>query len=162
MEIKDGNATFVVKTITSNEAVKESLDNKDTQWKALYNKLRKCTYPVTFEDAELTALLSAPLNNGTLKLSQPYTDFDGLLIYISNDSQYALSKQYISVPAFEEDIQKARKLSASNPVVYLVNGDIHWRISVLPSKGFNATTFPVNDENAMIQQIYGVKFKELT
>ena len=140
---------------------KRFLDTDDSQkWKDAYNTLRKRSVPAAFDDAELTALMTSAIGRGDIVLSQPYTDFDGLLIDVSSDDVSAHDSRYISTAELNRRIARAR--AAEGRAIYLINGTIYWTINITETGGFSSIFFPAGNENCVIQQIYGVKFKEIT
>lgn len=140
---------------------KRFLDTDDSQkWKDAYNNLRKRSQPAAFDDDELTALMDTPIGRGNITLSQPYTDFDGVLIDAMSDNYNALDSRYISTAEFNRRI--ARVKEAGGTSIWLINGTIYWSINITETGGFSTTFFPVDGENCVIRQIYGVKFKEIT
>lgn len=141
---------------------KRFLDTDDAQkWKDAYNALRKRSYPTAFDDDELT-LLASDIGSGTITLSQPYTDFDGLLIDSTTDSGDALYRHYISVSDLQNIIRYQRQARGRDATISLVNGAWYWYIYVHDTQGFTPTTFPSWKENCLIKRLYGVKFKEIT
>lgn len=140
---------------------KRFLDTDDSQkWKDAYNALRKRSVPAAFDDAELTELMIAGIGTGTITLSHPYTDFDGLLIDFADDSAALLNSKYISTAELNRMIERAKYLGIES--IFLISEYIYWTIWITESRGFSTTSFPNKNENCRIMQIYGVKFKEIT
>ena len=140
---------------------KRFLDTDDAQkWKDAYNALRKRSQPAAFDDDELTALMDTPTSRGNITLSRPYTDFDGLLIDATSDDYTAFDRRYISTAELNKRIARVKEVGGR--AIYLINGNIYWAINITEAAGFSTTFFPYNGENCAIQQIYGVKFKEIT
>lgn len=159
--VDDGTAKFGVKTVCAKEYVDAKVNDEGSKWKAAYNNLRKISYPTAFDEDELT-LLASDIGAGAITLSQPYTNFDGLLIDIANDSGNALCRRYISVSDLMDAINFQIKSCGDSATVALVDGQYYWYIYVHASKGFTTTTFPDWEENSLIKRLYGVKFKEIT
>lgn len=140
---------------------KRFLDTDDAQkWKDAYNNLRRRSVPAAFDDAELTELMSAAIGRGTITLSHPYTDFDGLLIDFTDDDAYLLNSKYISTTELNRRIERAKYLGIES--LFLIAEYYYWTIWITESRGFSTTSFPNRGENCKIMQIYGVKFKEIT
>lgn len=140
---------------------KRFLDTDDAQkWKDAYNSLRKRSQPAAFDDDELTALIDTPIGNGSITLSQPYTDFDGLLIDYTADNNNFVSSAYISTAELNRRVAVAKSVNAT--VIFLFDNRYFWTIYITEAKRFSPTFFPYEDDNCIIQQIYGVKFKETT
>lgn len=142
---------YVLKTDYSQEAQK---------WKDAYNNLRKRSTPTAFDDDELTALMNTPIGGETIILSQPYTDFDGLLIDFSNDDGTLLNSKYISTAELNRRIARAKDIGISS--IFLLSEYHYWTIWITERSGFSTTTFPNRGENCQIKCIYGVKLKEIT
>lgn len=141
-----------------------SLETEAKKWKDAYNNLRKRSVPTQFEDDELTVLMDAPLSTGKITLSQPYTDFDGLLIEYTDDNGNAFARKYMSTAELNTRIARSISIkgSESAATIALLSGEQYWRIWCGKSRGFTPTTFPAWTENSIIYRIYGVKFKEIT
>lgn len=137
-----------------------SLEEEAKKWKNAYNSLRKRSYPTAFDEDELTIILADKQGSGDIKLSQPYTDFDGLLIEYSDDDNNDVRRKYISVAELNERMKRASILQ-NNPTISLFNDQQYWFILTSKSKGFTTTYFPLWKENALLLKIYGVKFKEI-
>lgn len=142
---------YVLKTDYSQEAQK---------WKDAYNNLRKRSTPTAFDDDELTVLMNTPIERGTITLSQPYTDFDGLLIDFSDDDGALLNSKYISTAELNRRIARAKDIGISS--IFLLSEYFYWTIWITERSGFSTTTFPNRGENCQIKCIYGVKLKEIT
>ena len=140
------------------------LEAEAKKWKEAYNTLRKRSYPTEFDDDELTLLMDTLLATGTITLSQPYTDFEGLYIEYTDDNCNALNSKYISTAELNYRIARsiALKGGESDATISLISGEQYWCIRCGKSRGFTTTTFPVWTENCIISRIYGVKFKEIT
>lgn len=141
-----------------------ALEAEAKKWKDAYNNLRKRSYPTEIDDDELTLLMDTQLATGTITLSQPYTDFDGLYIEYTDDALNAFNTKYISTAELNYRIARsiALKGGESGATISLISGEQYWRIWCGKSRGFTTTTFPVWAENCIIPRIYGVKFKEIT
>lgn len=142
---------YVLKTDYSQEAQK---------WKDAYNNLRKRSTPTAFDDDELTVLMNTPIGKGTITLSQPYTDFDGLLIDFSDDEGALLNSKYISTAELNRRIARAKDIGIFS--IFLLSEYYYWSIWITERSGFSTTTFPNRGENCQIKCIYGVKLKEIT
>lgn len=130
------------------------------KWKDAYNNLRKRSTPAQFDDDELTELMRGAVYNGNITLLQPYTNFDGLLIYYTADSGNFVGSDYISVAEFNRRVELAKKIDATS--IFLFEKRYFWTIFITEAKKFSPTYFPYEDDNCIIQQIYGVKLKEIT
>lgn len=125
------------------------------KWKDAYNNLRKRSYPIEFDEDELTLLASDFLpNKSPLKLSQPYTDFDGLyIIYGESDG---VTSEYIATKQIQERIHFGK------PYWYLLLGvgslytKCDSRVITTPS------SIAIHFNNTYIYRVYGVKLKEIT
>lgn len=138
---------------------KRFLDTDDAQkWKDAYNSLRKRSYPTAFDDDELTVLMDTPMDRGDIILSQPYTDFDGLLIAYTYDSGDRYVRDYISSAEITHRKEECIKIGGSKFALF--NGNFYW--AILVNDKFSPTCFPEDTDNCRIQRIYGVKFKEIT
>lgn len=137
-----------------------SLETESKKWKDAYNNLRKRSIPAQFDDAELTELMLGSVGSGNITLLQPYTNFDGLLIYYTGDSGNYVGSDYISVTEFNRRVELAKKLDIS--AIYLFERHYFWSIFITEAKKFSPTYFPYEDDNCIIRQIYGVKLKEIT
>nr|CAI9750344.1 tail fiber protein [Autographiviridae sp.] len=138
-----------------------ALEAEAKKWKDAYNNLRKRSYPTQFDDDELTVLMGTPIGGGAITLSQPYTDFDGLLIENTNDSRNKLNRTFISTAEFNARMQRAKEIKPTAANMNLLMNAWEWEIWVLESKGFTPTYFPNYEENCVIERIYGVKFKDI-
>lgn len=158
--VDDGTARFVIKTVCAKEYVDSKSTDEAKKWKNAYNNLRKRSYPTEFDDDdELTPLISAPITSGNITLLHPYTDFDGLLIDITGVDNMWFLEKYISSAEITRRKEEAQKVGGKN--FMLISS--HFKV-VLIIPDSSPTVFPVvNDEHrGKIQQIYGVKFKEIT
>lgn len=135
-----------------------ALEAEAQKWKDAYNNLRKRSTPTAFDDDELTVLMDTPIGNSDITLSQPYTNFDGLLIYHTNDSGWEYASTYIS--SAEITRRKEESIKIERPGFSLINGRHFWGIRA--NSKFSDTFFPIDNDNCAIQRIYGVKFKEIT
>ena len=131
------------------------------KWKDAYNNLRKRSTPTAFDDDELTVLMNTPIGSGTITLSQPYTDFDGLLFIVANDNGHRWQRIYISTATLQEQIKDCQNDAAKYYSVCLFNGAYYWWIFVDDKHKFSETSFPEDTNNCWIYKIYGVKFKEI-
>lgn len=119
---------------------------------------RKRTYPTVFDDDELTVIAKGPFGNGAITLSQPYTDFDGLLLVCTDDDRNMYTRNYIS--SIEITRRKEESIKLNHPSFFLFDGKIYWAIRA--DSNFSPTYFPPADDNCTIECIYGVKFKDIT
>lgn len=158
-EVKEGIPTKTSQlTNDSGFANAASLAEEAKKWKDAYNALRKRSYPTAFDDDELTVLMDTPADRGDIILSQPYTDFDGLLIDYTYDSGSRYVRDYISSAEITHRKEECIKIGGSKFALF--NGNFYW--SILVNDEFSPTCFPEDTDNCMIQRIYGVKFKEIT
>jgi hypothetical protein len=139
-----------------------ALEAEAKKWKDAYNNLRKRSTPTAFDDDELTVLMNTPINEGTITLSQPYTDFDGLVFIVTNKNGRRWRRLYISVATLQEQIKDCQNDAAHYYSTCLFNEAYYWWIFVDAAHKFSETSFPEDGQNCIIQQIYGVKFKEIT
>ena len=147
-------------TNDSDVANAAALEAEAKKWKDAYNKLRKRSVPAAFDDDELTELIDAPIGTGDVTLSQPYTDFDGLLIdYAGDNGNYVISA-YISTAELNRRVAVAK--SAKATVIHLLEKHYYWTIYITEASGFSSTYFPCQGENCQIKHIYGVKLNEIT
>lgn len=135
-----------------------ALTTEAQKWKKAYNDLRRRSVPAQFDDDELTILMNTSLGNGDIILSQPYTDFDGLLIVYTDDDGQRYVRTYISSAEITHRKEECIKIGGSKFALF--NGSFYWSISV--NNNFSSTLFPEDTENCVIHRIYGVKFKEIT
>ena len=146
---------------TSLSTTISNLSSEAAKWRKAYNDLRKRSYPTQFDDDELTVLMDTPIEKGAITLSQPYTDFDGLLIENTNDDRYKLNRTFISTAEFNARMQRAKEIKPTAATMNLLTNAWEWDIWVLESEGFTSTYFPNYTENCVIERIYGVKFKDI-
>lgn len=85
-------------------------------------------------------------------LSQPYTDFDELIVVYANDHKSSIATTRVDVAAVQEHL--ALKVSTA---FSLVDGGLCWRVK--PSA--NKKTLVAYDENCLIWTIYGIKKNKL-
>lgn len=174
--ITDGTVKFSVKTVCDKQyvdalnttintsitnkvnAVNTNVTNEAKKWRDAYNNLRKRSYPTVFDDDELTVIMNTPIGSGNITLSQPYTNFDGLLIVCTNDNHDYYTRHYIS--STEITCRKDESIKLKHPTFYLFDGNIYWILNA--NSSFSTTFFPENKDNCIIECIYGVKFKEIT
>lgn len=141
-----------------------ALEAEAKKWKAAYNTLRKHSVPTEFDDAELTLLTNKKYGVDTdVTLSQPYTNFDGLLIEYTGANQTILSRDYISTAEITKRVELVRSHPGQEPhAFFLINDTYYWSVSCATQYNFSPTFFPNNDSDTVIFKIYGVKFKEIT
>ena len=94
---------------------------------------------------------NTPLGAGTITLSQPYTNFDGLFIQYSNDSRGAYNSVFISIWDFQKRIEIAK--SNNKTSIALFDNRNYWYININTS---TTTSFVNTDENCYMEAIYGV------
>ena len=134
-----------------------SLEAEAKKWKDAYNNLRKRSVPAAFDDDELTALIDAPINSGDISLSQPYTDFDGLLIYCGSTGRNSVDSVYISSAEINRKIETTMSIGAQR--FFLFSQQL---FCTCIAGECTATKLPIADKNCDIIRIHGVKFKEIT
>lgn len=158
--VDDGTAQFSVKTVCA----KEYVDREAKKWKAAYNTLRKHSVPTEFDDAELTLLTDKKYGvDADVTLSQPYTNFDGLLIEYTGSNQTILSREYISTAEINKRVESVQSHPGKEPhAFFMINGTYYWSVSCATRYNFSPTFFPNNDSDTVLFKIYGVKFKEIT
>lgn len=159
--VDDGTAQFAIKTVCAKEYVDAKVNDEGSKWKKAYNNLRKRSYPTAFDEDELTVLMSKSMGSGTITLSQPYTDFDGLLFIVANDNGHRWERIYISTATLQEQIKDCQNDTGNHHSVCLFNGTYYWWIFVDKAHRFSETSFPEDTDNCWIYKIYGVKFKEI-
>lgn len=162
--VDDGTAQFSVKTVCAKEYVDSTVRNEAKKWKAAYNTLRKHSVPTEFDDAELTLLTNKKYGvDADVTLSQPYTNFDGLLIEYTGSNQTILSREYISTAEINKRVESVQSHPGKEPhAFFMINGTYYWSVSCATQYNFSPTFFPNNDSDTVIFKIYGVKFKEIT
>lgn len=128
------------------EDTKSDYEKKYNNLVDAYKKLRLQSYPTSLDDSELT-LLASNIHSGTITLTKPYTDFDGLYVVIQNDNGVYTHSKFIST----DEINRRRSYGQSWG---LFEGDYYWylRKDSTDTILYNAT------ENCIINQLYGVKF----
>lgn len=135
-----------------------TLEAEVNKWKNAYNDLRRRSVPAVFDNNELTILMDTPNSGANITLSQPYTNFDGLLIegaYNSNGE--FLNREYIS--SKELTRRKERCEERSKGLFALCSSHYYWWLTHI---GFSSTLLPYKSGNFTIIRIYGVKVKEMT
>ena len=106
---------------------------------------------IGYEDPSIctaTPLLSKTCASGDITLKQPYTNFNGLVIYATTDNGTYWTRHYIATAT----LNKLKTLGN----FYLFNGNIYWCCS--PSS--TTTVLKGVTDNCIIQQIYGIKLHE--
>lgn len=135
-----------------------SLEAEVTKWKNAYNDLRRRSVPAVFDNDELTILMDTPNSGADITLSQPYTNFDGLLIEgVYNSGGEYLSSEYIS--SKELTRRKERCEERTRGLFALCSSHYYWWLTHI---GFSSTLLPYKSGNFTIIRIYGVKVKEMT
>ena len=156
--VSDGTAKFSVKTVCAKEYVDGKSTDEAKKWKNAYNDLRRRSVPAVFDNDELTILMDTPNSGANITLSQPYTNFDGLLIEgVYNSSGEYLSSEYIS--SKELTRRKERCEERNRGLFALCCSHYYWWLT---HTGFSSTLLPYKSGNFTILRIYGVKFKEIT
>lgn len=165
--VNDGTAEFSAKTVCAKEYVDSKSTDEAKKWKNAYNALRKRSTPAVFDDDELTIIMNTTHGTGTIQLSRPYTDFDGLLFDIASDTYDRFESAYISTT--EINRRRKRAIEIGHPTFFLFSSQYWWAIDGTDASGFSTTVFPlapltkdIYGENCTIMRIYGVKFKEIT
>lgn len=152
-----------MKTVCAKEYVDSKSTDEAQKWKNAYNTLRKRSVPAVFDDDELTVLMDTPITSGNITLSQPYTDFDGLLFEYTGTNNTILSRVYLSTEEINRRVELVHNASPNEPhAIFVIDGIYYWTIRVATQYDFSPTAFPYNDANLRIWRIYGVKFKEIT
>lgn len=155
--VNDGTAQFSVKTVCAKEYVDSKSDNEAKKWKNAYNDLRKRSSPIEFDEDELTLLASDfPPDTSPLKLSQPYTGFDGLYIVYGELTQNSVFSEYIAKEQLEERIHFGKTYW------FLIHGVGSIYIKCVSGDVTTPTSITIAYSNVYIYRIYGVKFKEIT
>lgn len=138
-----------------------ALEEEAKKWKADYNSLRKRCVPASFDDDELTPLIDKSLFRENITLSQPYTNFDGLLIDYYAEGQYDKYSGSTYISSKELTRRRARTLSIGVNSMALFDQYYYWYLKIKETDGFSDAVFPFNSCNCYIYDIYGVKFKEI-
>ena len=155
--VDDGSVRFVIKTVCAKEYVDSKSTDEAKKWKNAYNNLRKRSYPIEFDEDELTLLASDfPPNKSPLKLSQPYTGFDGLYIVYGEMTRDSVLSEYVAKEQLEERIHFGK------PYWFLIHGVGSIYIKCASDDITTPTSIAINYSNVYIYRIYGVKFKEIT
>lgn len=147
--------------VVTKEYVNSQNNEEAKKWKDAYNNLRKRSYPTQFDDDELTVIMNTSIGSGTITLSKPYTDFDGLLFIVADDNGHRWQRIYISTATLQEQIKDCQNDSAGHHSVCLFNQYYYWWIFVDEAHKFSPTSFPEDTDNCWIYKIYGVKFKKI-
>lgn len=126
------------------------------KWKDAYNNLRKRSYPTTFDREELTLLTNTSSDSSGITLSKPYTNFDGLLLEITDENNEVITILYVSTEEIERNKTEASTLANQ---FFLVNTYLFY---VCSTQGLSSTFFPRVVANCVVMCVYGVKFKEIT
>lgn len=137
-----------------------ALEAEAKKWKTAYNDLKKRSIPAVFNTEEMTPLTSSPVRASPITLSKPYTDFDGLWFDITGTDNMWSTSAYIS--SAELTRRREESIRLNSPTFILFDGN--YRVIVNATQGFSATTFyaVTGLGTCTIQNIYGVKFKEIT
>lgn len=156
-----------------------AVENEANRRKKAYNYLRERSYPTQFDNDELTALTSEPMNlqiTTEISLSQPCTSFAGLLFEVtdggdSNNEHFGLTHIYISTA---ELIARAQRIAAifdeTHPsgvtpsIELFCNGRefLYIEVDMNESTGtLGKTQWAVTEGQGTIERIYGVRFKQI-
>lgn len=159
--------------------VNNTVENETNSWKKAYNALRKRSYPTQFDNDELTALTSEPMNlniTTEISLSQPYTSFDGLLFEVtggedSNNEHSGLTHIYISTAELVARVERiaaifdeTRPSGVSPSIELFCNGQrfLYVLVDMNGSTGtLGKTQWDVIEGQGIINRIYGVRFKQI-
>lgn len=131
--IIDGTTTWY--GVTHSPAIKEISTN------ALQNAARG-------NFREKVQLISAAVSSGTISLSQPYTDFDGLLV-VSNSGGSKIDSVFIS----KGELDERRSYNATWALVG-GTGERYW----ICGTDSTDSSFTASTQNCTIQMIYGINF----
>ena len=116
-----------------------------------YVKSRGCKL-LPFEFNNLTLLYDNNVTSGDITLSQPYTNFDGMLFEIIVDGNNRFYYQFIST--WELSQAKARYLENKTLRYYeIARCTWYWNFDLAE---LTPTLLPVGQENSRIGRIYGV------
>lgn len=135
------------------------------EWKEAYNALRKRSYPTEFDNDELTLIMDTPIldSDTSIILSQPYTNFDGLLFDIMSQNSDAICERiYVSSAEIDSKNEIARNLVEDGygiGIMFLFSHDLY---CACPAYDISTTEFHIYKRNCDIRRICGVKFKEIT
>lgn len=156
-----------------------AVENEANRWKKAYNYLRERSYPTQFDNDELTALTSEPMNlqiTTEISLSQPYTSFDGLLFEVtgggdSNNEHFGLTHIYISTAELVARVERiaaifdeTRPSGVSPSIELFCNGQrfLYVLVGMNESTGtLGETQWDVIEGQGIIERIYGVRFKQI-
>lgn len=133
-----------------------AVEKEAKRWKDAYNNLRKRSYPTTFDREELTLLTNTSSDSSGITLSKPYTNFDGLLLEITDENNAVITTLYVSTEEIERSKTEASTLANQ---FFLVNTYLFY---VCSTQGLSSTFFPRVVANCVVMRVYGVKFKEIT
>lgn len=107
--------------------------------------------PLNFQNATMTKLTNKAYDRGNIPLSQAYTNFDGLYIEYTGDSNENWSSVFISTWELQRRIANAKKVNGPLSLFYTGH---YW--SLLNTS--TTTNLIANNDNCIIQNIYGVKW----
>lgn len=156
-----------------------TVKNETNRWEKAYNALRERSYPTQFDNDELTALTSEPINlRGTaeISLAQPYTRFDGLLFEVTDGGEiegehFGLTRIYISTAELYARVQRiaaifdeTRPSGVDSSVELFCNGQRFLYVSVDMNEStgtLGKTQWDVAEGQGTIERIYGVRFKQI-
>lgn len=156
-----------------------AVENEAKRWKKAYNYLRERSYPTQFDNDELTALTSKPMNlqiTTEISLPQPYTSFDGLLFEVtdggdSNNEHFWLTHIYISTAELIARVQRiaaifdeTRPSGVAPSIELFCNGRefLYINVAMNESTGtLGETQWAVTEGQGTIERIYGVRFKQI-
>lgn len=143
--------------VATERYVNNAVENETNRWKKAYNALRKRSYPTAFDPDELTFLTEASPDSGHVVLPSPYTNFDGLLIYVTSHDTDCLETIYISSKEISNKKNTAESKSFNSFFLFS-----HYMYLACALEGFATTEFNIADTNCGYLYIYGVRFKEIT
>lgn len=98
---------------------------------------------------KMTKILSGPLGNGNITLSQSYRNFDSILVIHGPDDTNYISDFKI-IPVWLLDY-----LATTGKYIAIGAGDGRWYIQ----SGFTTTQWNVASENSVIHSIWGLKYE---
>lgn len=150
-----GNETFSGTTTFTGNTIVPTLGVSDSSTKAAnaaycMSGKRKTTQPAYTQ----LFFQSPPLGSGNINLSQPWTNFDELIIFAGNDSQDIVTSWRIETWELQRRIDIAK--GNNNKKVGLFYGSIYWHFNPTTS---TSTLWTGGSENCSLYAVYGVNFK---
>jgi len=133
---------------TPASSIENSYQSANTAWVHKYiSALNTGNFSLTRIDA-----MGGPNPIYDIDLTEPYTNYDGIIIVVTNDSSNGVD--HIFVPTWKLNLN-INWVNVNNvPSFMLFQGVYYW--SVL--RGSTTTKFLHNNDNCIIQGIWGVKF----